>query len=304
MRVSKLWEVCKALDITSDYLEKIELFRRKYPVSLNQPEIYNLITHVINEGSATRGKTPRVAYNNLDLSLHDRVVSLVEALGGRWGRRIGKDNVPETTVDATTARILTKAGLVLGAKTTGQYLQPLPAPIREDGALLRYHLSATFTGEGWPSLELKEGERPHFLVAYSRSVDITDRLPREYRDSMQKGEKLTAGKMPEEIRLIIDEAPFPLLEDEVNILTKVIDEPVRVNFVGLYKSEDEHVTMESRVVLRGSEALQKFREEIGFLPGSEVNRRFEEMWKIYQENKGKKLTREEIEELRKRLAHL
>lgn len=306
MRVSRLLEVCKALDVPPKYLEGIAFFQRKYPIPLDQPEIYKLISHILNEGNAritTDGKF-HVVYNNLDPSLNDRVASLAEALGGRWARRIGKDNVPETRLDATTARALMKVGLVPGAKTTGQYLQPLPGPIREDGALSRYHLSATFTEEGWPSITLHEGIRPGFLVAYSRSVDITDTLPAEYVKSMQVSKKVTARKMPEEIRSVVQFTPFPLLQDEVRMSERTIGEHVRINFVGLYKSKDEHVTAEWRVTLSTHEQVEEFRQKIGFLPESDVNRRFEKMWKIYQENRDKRLTLEDIEAIRERLRKL
>jgi len=303
MKVDSLKRICKAMDMNPNDLEKMGLFKRKYPIPLDQPEVYKLMTHIINEGDAAKKRYPQVVYNNSDQSLHDRVAELVKTLGGRYSERPGHYN-PRTLIDSTTSKTLVKAGLILGKKTRNQYLHPLPDSMKDAPTISRYHLSATFTEEGWPSIGLRKDQRPEFLVAYSRSVDITDRLPQEYKQSMQRGEKRTAGKMPKEVRYLIDFAPFPLFEDEVNTLIRTTDGPVRVDFVSIYKSKDGHVTAEWRVTLRHNQSIERFREEIGFLSGSEVNRRFEEMWKIYQEYKEKILTKEDIKEIKERLRSL
>jgi hypothetical protein len=77
--------------------------------------------------------------------------------------------------------LLKKAGMVPGKKTQGQYLHHLPKRILDDSKLSRYHISATMTEEGWPSLSpIRVGSKPRIIIGYSRSIDVTDILPEEY----------------------------------------------------------------------------------------------------------------------------
>jgi len=260
------------------------------------------MTHIINEGDSKRGKNPQAAYNNLDPNLHNIVAALVEALGGHWSRRIGKDNAPVTQIDTTTVRALVKAGLVPGRKASGQYFHHLPDLMLEDHALSKYHLSATFTEEGWPSLVLEKDKRPRFLIGYSRSIDVTENLPEDFRQSLEVGEKLSVGDIPNHVRAELYLIPFALLDDEIKMIEENLHDSPNVNLVSLYKSKDEKITAEWRVSFYGPTMVEKFREEIGFLPGIEVATRFEELWGVYTEIKDKKLSQEDIEKLRKKLS--
>jgi hypothetical protein len=118
--VAKLLEMCKLLGIAPDTLERMKLFKRGYPISLVQPQIYKLMTHLINEGDLIyRGRnysTTGGHYYNLDMSLHNRVVELITSLGGKWSRGLDSDNIPYTYVDAAVTRLLIKAGMVPGKK--------------------------------------------------------------------------------------------------------------------------------------------------------------------------------------------
>jgi len=164
IRVATLLEACELLDMQPESLEAKKLFRGRYPIPLAKPDIYRLMTHVINEGSVKDGKNPRGVYCNLDLSLHERVSKLITSLGSHGNRRIGKDNVPETYVSVPIARLMIKAGLVPGKKTRGQYFHHLPKRILDDPKLSTYHMSTTLTEEGSPSLRLTEGSRPSISI--------------------------------------------------------------------------------------------------------------------------------------------
>ena len=299
--VVTLLEACELLGVPPEVLERMKLFRRNYPISLGQPHIYKLMTHLINEGNVVK-RSPRGYYSNLDISLHDRVAGLVTSLGGYWSRRMGHDNVPETCVGAAAVKLLTKAGMVPGKKTRGQYLLHLPKRILDDPELSRYHISATMTEEGWPSLGLQVDSKPRIIIGYSRSIDVTDILPLEYVQSLEIGKKLSPGQIPHEIKSIIQIQPFPILDDEITIIEKRLQIETLVNLTGLYKSKIGRVTVEWRVTLEGPESVKRYEDSFGFLAGSKVEKRFKLIWGLYEEYKDRPLSQNDIEYLKKQLA--
>lgn len=301
VRVATLLEACELLHMPPKSLEGMKLFRRRYPISLAKPQIYKLMTHVINEGSVKGGRNPRGFYCNLDLSLHERVSELITSLGSHGNRRIGKDNVPETYVSAIIARLMIKAGLVPGKKTRGQYFHHLPKRILDDPDLSTYHMSTTLTEEGWPSLSLSKSNRLSISIGYSRSIDVTDSLPHEYINNLDKGKKYSFGFIPDEIRTRVLYVPFPLLEDEINILKTTLDIKVHISPRSLYRSKRDRVTTEWSVTFSGAEAVERFVEKIGFLQESKIEKTFKLMWDFYNEYKGKVLSKEEVDRINKEL---
>lgn len=301
IRVATLLEICELLHISPESLERMKLFKRDYPIPLAHAQIYRLMTHVINEGSVKKGKYPRGVYCNLDLSLHERVSQLITSLGSHGNRRIGKDNVPETYVSAAMAKLLIKAGLVPGKKTRGQYFHHLPKQILDNHVLSKYHMSATLTEEGSPSLRFNVGSRPSISIAYTRSIDVTDTLTSEYIDSLEKEKKYYIGKIPDAVRSKIRLLPFPLLEDEVNLLRRKFGIDVHTSLKSIYKSKQDRVTAEWGAVFSSAEAIKKFKDRIGFLPGSRVEKRFEMILKLYEENKNKALSQEDVDRIGKEL---
>lgn len=300
VRVATLLEACKLLNRQPNLLEKTKLFRGRYPIPLAKPEIYKLMTHVINEGSVKGGRNPRGVYCNLDLSLHESVSKLIHSLGSHGNRRIGKDNVPETYVSAIIARLMIKAGLVPGKKTRGQYFHHLPKRILDDPDLSRYHMSATLTEEGSPSLRLTEGSKPYISIGYSRSIDVTDSLPSEYIHNMEQGIKYPIRPLPNEIIVGLILLPFPQLDDEIRILG---DYDIKVHEYpsSLYKSKRDRVTTEWCVGINGVDAVTKFIDGIGFLPGSNVETRYNLIWSLYQKYKDKAVNHEDVDQIRKEL---
>jgi len=281
IRVVTLLEACELLGVSPEVLERMKLFRRDYPISLGRPQIYKLMTHLINEGDVVK-RSPRGYYSNLDMSLHDRVAGLVTSLGGYWSRRMGKDNVPETCIGATVVKLLTKAGMVPGKKARGQYFHHLPKRILDNPELSRYHISATIAEEGWPSLSLKIDTKPRIIMGYSRSIDVTDILPREYVQSLEIGKKLSTGLIPNEIRYMIRKQPFPLLTDEINIIEKSGIE-TSIYLTSLYKSKKGRVTVEWRVTWEGPDSVKRYEDIFGFLAGSKVEKRFKLVRRLYEE---------------------
>lgn len=197
-----------------------------------------------------------------------------------------------------------KAGLTPDKKTLNQYYHPLPDGILRDSGLSHYHLSATFTEEGWTSLSMKIGEKPRILVSYVRNIDVTNIIPKDFANSMEVTKKITMGEIPSEIRARINMEPFPLLESEIGLAKQALDVQPHVNIVSLYKSKNERITVEWRVSLYGPERVRRFTERIGFLPGSEAERKFEKTWETYEENKDKKLSRKDIKNIRKKLKEI
>jgi len=301
IRVVTLLEACELLGISPGVSERMKPFRRDYPISLGKPQIYNLMTHLINEGNVVK-RNPRGYYSNLDMSLHDRVAELVKSLGGYWSRRMGKDNVPETCIGAAVIKLLTKAGMVPGKKTQGQYYRHLPKQILDYPELNRYHISATIAEEGWPSLILKVGSKPRIMMGYSRSIDVTDILPKEYVLSLEIGKKLSPGYIPNEIKSIIQAQPFPFLDDEITIIEKELHIETQVNLTGLYKSKKERITVEWRVTWEGPESVKKYEDNFGFLAGSKVERRFKLVWRLYEEYRDRPLNRDVWDYIERQLA--
>lgn len=299
--VKRILLTCKVMDIDPNYLERMGLFRRDYPISLRRPEIYELMTHVINEGHSGKGRKPNASYWNVDPGLLERVSRLVESLGGIGHQAIGKDDIPVIEIDQTTGRALIKAGLVPGKKALGQYYCPLPDQMRRNPKISKYHLSATFTEEGWTSLSMEKNKRPRILINYTRNIDVTGIVPRDFIDSMEAGEKLTVGKIPDQIEAEIRLNPFPLLENEIEMMQEMLEVPPRVDIVCLYKSRNEKITVEWRVTFSGPEEVSKFNDEIGFVPGSQAEERFEKIWRIFNEVKDKKLSEKDIESIKKEI---
>lgn len=300
VRVATLLEVCKLLNIKPESLEGTKLFKKRYPIPLAKPEIYKLMTHVINEGSVKGGRNPRGVYCNLDLSLHERVSKLIHSLGSHGNRRIGKDNIPETYVSVPIARLMIKAGLVPGKKTRGQYFHSLPKRILDDPDLSRYHMSATLTEEGSPSLRLTKGSKPYISIGYSRSIDVTDSLPSEYIHNMEQGKKYPVRPLPNEIIVKLILLPFPQLDDEIRILGNY-DIKVHEYPSSLYKSKRDRVTTDWCVGINGIDAVTKFIDGIGFMPGSNVEMRYNLIWSLYQKYKDKVLSKENVDQIRKEL---
>jgi len=300
IRVVTLLEACELLGVSPVVLERMRLFRRDYPVSLGKTQIYNLMSHLINEGNVVK-RSPRGYYSNLDMSLHDRVAGLVISLGGYWSRRMGKDNVPETCIGAAVVKLLTKAGMVPGKKTRGQYFHHLPKRILDDPGLSRYHISATIAEEGWPSLSLKIGTKPRIIMGYSRSIDVTDILPLEYVQSLESRKKLSPGQIPYEIKSIIQVQPFPILDDEITIIEKDLHIETQVNFTGLYKSKKGRITVEWRVTWEGPESVKRYENSFGFLARSKVENRFKLVWRLYEEYKDRPLSQNDMDYLKKQL---
>jgi len=298
VRIATLLEACELLNMEPNSLEKLKLFRGRYPIPLAQPGIYKLMTHVINEGSVKGGRNPRGVYCNLDLSLHERVLKLIHSLGSHGNRRIGKDNVPETYVSVSIARLLIKAGLIPGKKTRGQYFHHLPNRILDDPDLSRYHMSTTLTEEGFPRLSISKSKRLSISIGYTRSIDVTDLLPHEYINNMDKGKKYSFGLIPDEIRPRVLHIPFPLLEDEVKTIDTILDIEVHISPRSLYRSKQDRVTEEWSVTFSGAEVIERFAEKIGFLPDSKVEKTFQLMRGFFNEYKGKALSQEEVDRIK------
>jgi len=69
----------------------------------------------------------------------------------------------------------------------------------------------------------------------------------------------------------------------------------------LYKSIKERVTVEWRVTFEGSEFVKRFADSFGFLAGSNLERRFKLIWKLYENFKDRQLSQDDQDYLKRQL---
>jgi hypothetical protein len=95
--------------------------------------------------------------------------------------------------------------------------------------------------------------------------------------------------------------PFPLLRDEINMIERSGIE-TKIYLTGLYKSKKERVTVEWRVTIEVPESVKRYADSFGFLEGSNVEKRFKLICKLYEEYKDKKLSKDDVDYLNGQLA--
>lgn len=187
IRVKTLLQLCKHLKINPNQLEKLDAFTRKFPVNLKSPTITKLLTHMINEGNISKrkkGKYPKATYENKDPTLHQTIRKLLENLGVKYTKPpTYRKNAYTTNIDATTTRILVKAGLKPGKKTITN--PTLPTQIYTNPKLRKYHIQTTLTEEGSSTTRIS-GKRVRMEITWDRSIDITNKLTPQQKQAIKK----------------------------------------------------------------------------------------------------------------------
>jgi len=173
--------------------------------------------------------------------------------------------------------------------------------------LFRYHIKATLTEEGWPSLRISHN-RVRFIIGWGRSVDITDKLSSEQIEVLKhiakehNKRKIGIRSIRDyHILKIINQRESKLLEMESFLLSNnhpnVIwpaRHPTRVHI-----SKAGRITTFWEIYLTRLELIDLIDDEYGLLPGTWKAKRFGNLYEAYKKYRGRRLTYEEIQEIRK-----
>lgn len=320
LKVKTLLDICEGWSLAPEQLEKYKVFMRKFPVNLKSPVIVKLKTHVLNEGSIslrTKGRQLKASYCNKDPMLHYYFRSLLEKLGVTFNRPPSFDKskgVYVTHIDATTTRILQRAGVPFGPKTiTNPSLDPR---IYTDPKLRKYHFQATLTEEGTTSIRVKR-RRVVMRISWARSIDITDQLIDEEKEKLKEilgperriavgklSEYILEGRLPRRVLKIARITLPNLIDQEVSILNKLYRNQIKYRFVELYPerlqlSKDGRFTVLWRAYIDRPEAIDIMVRDFGVLPGTWKDERLRRQYKIYLRFRGRSLSDEELREAKR-----
>jgi len=309
VKVGILKRFCKTFGIEPKDLEgKGAILNPIFPLAMDSKAFIKVKSHASNEGRIAFAymSVKRLSYHNQDPVLLRCFANAVIEVGGDI---IGQPRLEKKALVIFANRILARAlvasGLSYGRKTLSDpSLDPLVEQNRE---LCQFHIRATLNEEGWPTLTIKH-RKANLEIAWGRSVDITDKLSREQIDELKEiVEKLGKRKMPigsiegpELMRIITLNSPR-LLHQEENLLIHNHKQeqwpsrfPTRVHL-----SKRGRITAFWEIHFNRSEIIDLIHDEYGMLPGTWKAKRFENLYEAYRKYRGRKLTEEEIQEIRK-----
>jgi len=157
-------------------------------------------------------------------------------------------------------------------------------------------------------LTISKSGRAYFDIAWGRSVDITDKLSEEQREKVrQLVEELGRRKIPArfvggpEAWNIMQQNPPKSFVQETDLLNLAHKEiiwpggyPTRIHL-----SKKDRITAFWEIHLTRPDLIDLIHDEYGMLPGTWKVRRFENLYDAYRKFRGRKLTDEEIREIRK-----
>ena len=309
VKVGILKRFCSAFGINPDTLEKKGvILNPSFPVNMGSKGFIKLKSYVSNEGRIAFGikSAYMLNYSNQDPVL---LMYFVDSVGGVRGKIIGQPkwgtHVLVITADVVLARALVASGLSFGRKTISN--PSLDHYTVQDPNLFRYHIQATLNEEGWCSLSLRK-RRVKLEIAWGRAVDITDSLSKGQIDRIKElVEEKRSRKIPiksikdTELNKIIKSNPPKLFDQEITLL----------NYAHIQKEEFEgiptkvHLSKRGRITafweihFNGPGIIDLIHDKYGMLPGTWKANRFENLYKAYKEFRGRRLTDEEISEIRK-----
>ena len=322
LKVKTLLQLCKHLKINPNQLELLDAFTRKFPVNLKSPTITKLLTHMINEGNIskrTKGKYPKATYDNKDPTLHVYIRKLLENLGVKYEKPpTYKKNAYTTNIDATTTRILVKAGLKPGKKTITN--PTLPTPIYTNPQLRKYHIQTTLTEEGSSTVRIS-GKRVKMEITWDRSIDITDKLTPKQKQTLkqilekEKEKRIPIGKVKKKIKdkkiansiIAIAYGNSPkLVREETALLNKLHISDVKQKIVKSYPmriqlSKDGRFTVAWRAYIANPKAIDLIVKKYGMLPNTWKEERLKKQYEIYLKYREKRLSDEEIKQVKKQI---
>jgi len=309
MQIQNLKQFCKIYKIDFIELEQkgIILKPRLYPLDKHSKEFIKLKSHVLNEGRIgfLKQSVRILNYSNQDLVLLWYFMNITKALGGDIAGLYLSNHALATNVNPALARALDASGLSFGRKTkTDPSLDPL---LKESSELFKYHIQATLTEEGWCSLSIY-GRYVRLEIAWGRSVDITNKLSRVHIEELREiAKELGKRKLPikrvknPEIRKIIRDNPPRSFDQEVALLIHIHKDkqlhegsPTRVHL-----SKEDSITAFWEIHFARPDIVDLIHDEYGMLPNTWKARRFERLYVTYIKYRGRRLTDDEIQEIRK-----
>ena len=120
IEVGTLKKLCEDLKIPYVELEKrLAIINPNYPIDLNNPSLFKMAIHIINEGYM-RTKTKSIEYYNSDPVLHHYLKCRVEELGGGFSGPFKAHKVLVSYADPLIGRLLDAIGVPYGSKTINQ----------------------------------------------------------------------------------------------------------------------------------------------------------------------------------------
>ncbi len=282
----------------------VELERRRvfvnpsYPIDLNNPALFKAATHIINEGRM-RAKVKDIEYYNSDPVLHYYFKCRIEELGGAFRGPFEARKALVSYADSRVGRLLNSIGVPYGSRSISQ---PFVDFRRLSDEIWKYHIQSTLTEEGSFSLELTRHNRLSPKIAISRTVDVTDILPKSLIDSLDYGRRSVKDLDDYVQELIVKKPPSMIMAEFIELNR-------RLRFPGqlypwrhprpdiLSKTKDDRVTVEWRLETRRHDLVDLVHDYYGMLPGTWKSMVFEKLYHFYKDYRGRRLTDHEVEEL-------
>ena len=309
MKVRVLKRFCKAFRINPDDLEKRGVIQNpSFPLDMSSKAFVKAKSHVLNEGRIQFGykSVCSLDYRNQDPVLLWYFANAVREAGGKI---IGKPHlevrVLEISADRVLARALVASGLPFGRKTLkNPSLDPL---VEKDPKLLKYHIQATLSEEGWCSLKFHWG-RAYFDIAWGRSVDITDKLTEGQIESLRqisrniRKRKIPIGSIIDpELQRNIRQRPPKLYRKELDLLNLTHEGKLSCGGypTKVHLSKSGRITAFWEIHFTDPEQIDLIHDEYGMPSGTWKAKRFENLYEAYKMYRGRKLRNEEIQEIRK-----
>lgn len=308
VKVGTLKRFCKVFGIDPNNLEKGVILNPSFPLDMSSRAFIKVKSHVLNEGRIEFGykSVYSLDYHNQDPVLLWYFANAVREAGGNI---IGKPHleVRELVIsaDRVLARALVASGLPFGRKTLrNPSLDPI---IEKDPKLLKYHIQATLPEEGWFSLKINHG-RAYFDIAWGRSVDITDKLTEGQIESLREISKsIRKRKIP--IGSIIDpdldrnirQRPPNIFRKELDLLSLTHEGKLSCGGypTKVHLSKSGRITAFWEIHFTDPKQIDLIHDEYGMPSGTWKAKRFENLYEAYKKYRGRRLTKEEIQEIRK-----
>jgi len=272
-------------------------------------DFIRLKSHVLNEGriSVKKKSVGALSYVNQDPMLLRFFADIIRGVGGSIRRELRFEGYGLAAyADPVLARALVFSGLPFGRKTRTN--PPLDPYLRQNSELFHHHIKATLTEEGWCSLTITKSRTARFDIAWGRSIDITDKLSSDQVNvitnisEILKKRKIAIGYIKDYdlINRIILISPISF-DQELYLLNSTHKEKNWPNGhpFKIHLSKIGRITASWEVHFTRPDLIDLIHDEYGMLPGTWKARRFENLYEAYRKFRGRRLTDEEIQEIRK-----
>jgi len=302
---------CQRFHVDPNELEKKGIIQspKLYPVNMSSSDFVRLKSHVLNEGriSVKKKSVGTLSYVNQDPVLLRYFANVIKGLGGSIRKELTFEGYGLAAyANPVLARALDFSGLPFGRKTRTN--PPLDSLLRQNPELFRYHIQATLVEEGWTSLTISPYRRACLYIAWGRSVDIMAQLSSEQVNTIKniteilRKRKIAIGNIKDYDLLnnIIKNPPL-LFNQELFILSSTHKKkgwpeghPTKIHL-----SKKGRITAFWEIHFTRPNLIDLIHDEYGMLPGTWKARRFEKLYEAYRKFRGRRLTDDEILEIRR-----